>query len=91
MFHTDAFTPRNVTKFVVKTMVHAKTASVVEDAITDYTRFEEDDMIVDISSHLAGWYVSDKLKPYTDKIVDTVADKIVALRAKKTEKNKTSE
>lgn len=82
MNHPD-FTTRNVAKFVVKAIVAARTAKLAEDVITDYTRFEEDDMIVDISTGLAGWYVSDKLKPYTDKMVDKTADFIAAKRGKK--------
>jgi hypothetical protein len=77
------FTPRNVAKFVVKAIVAGRAAQLAEDAITDYTRFEEDDMIVDISTSVIGWYVSDKLKPYTDKMVDKTADFIAAKRGKK--------
>lgn len=77
-----AFTTRNVAKFVVKAIVAGRTARIAEDVITDYTRFEEDDMIVDISSSVVGWYVSDKLKPYTDKMVDKTADFIAAKRGK---------
>lgn len=82
------FTPRNAAKYIAKAIVHGKVASVTEDIIIDYSRFEEDDTIVDISSHLVGWYVSDKLKPLTDKMVDKTADFVVAKRdarkAKKT-------
>jgi hypothetical protein len=84
------FTPRNAAKFVVKAVVHFQTAKAVETVMVDYTRFEEDDMIVDISGHLVGWYVSDKLKPLTDKAVDKVADKIVERRAKKADKQEST-
>jgi len=47
-------------------------------------------MIVNIGSHLAGWYVSDKLKPVTDKAVDTVADYIASKR-QNTEENTPAE
>lgn len=77
------FTPRNVAKYAVKFIVAARVAQVAENTITDYTRFEEDDMIVDISSSVVGWYVSDKLKPYTDKMVDKTADFIAEKRGKK--------
>lgn len=86
----ETFTLRNATKFVVKCIVHGKTAQLAEDAIINHTRFEEDDKIVDISSHLVGWYVSDKLKPITDGAVDKAADFIVAKRAaRKAKKNNT--
>jgi hypothetical protein len=84
----DAFTPRNAAKFVAKTLVATRAAKLTETAITDYTRFEEDDTVVNITSSLVGWYVADKLKPVTDRVVDKAADKIVAFRenrnAKKT-------
>lgn len=79
MTHT-AFTPRNVAKYIAVAIVHGKTAQLTEDAITDHTQFEEDDMIVNIGSHVVGWYVSHKLKPITDKMVDVTADRIVAFR-----------
>lgn len=74
------FTARNVAKYVVKAAVQAKVQTTARDTITDYTRFEEDDAVVKISSHLVAWYVSDKLKPYTDKAVDKTADFIAAKR-----------
>ena len=81
----EAFTPRNVAKFVVKTLVAGKAAAIAEDVIVSRTSLEEDTTIVDISSSLVGWYVSDRLQPYTDKIVDKTADWIVA-RRKQSEK-----
>jgi hypothetical protein len=86
------FTPRNVAKYVVKATVYLKTTQLAEDAITDYTRFEEDDIVTSIGSKCIGWYVSDKLKPVTDKMVDKTADFIVAKREnRKAKKNKTTE
>jgi len=86
----DTFTPRNVTKFVVKTLVAGKTADLAGTAITNHTHFEDDDTIVNISSGVIGWYVSDKLKPYTDNMVDKTADFVTAKReALKARKNTT--
>jgi|tagenome__1003787_1003787.scaffolds.fasta_scaffold20840676_2 hypothetical protein len=86
----DLFTPRTVAKFVLKSIVAGKTAQLTEHLITDYTRFDEDDMIVDITGGVVGWYVSDKLKPVTDAIVDKTADFVTAKKesrkAKKTAK-----
>jgi hypothetical protein len=70
----DAFTPRNAAKFVVTSIIKVKTAQKTEEIITDYTHFEEDDMVVDIAGGLVGWWLGDKLKPYTDKMVDKTAD-----------------
>lgn len=83
------FTLRNVAKYAVTALIHGNVAKQTETAITDHTRFEEDDIVVDISAHVVGWYVSHKVKPYTDKAVDKTADFIVAKRearkAKQTE------
>lgn len=83
----DAFNPRNVAKFVAKTIVHGQVAAVAEDTIIDHTRFEEDDMLVNISSHVVGWYVADKLSPLTDRMVDKAADWIVARKERKAQKD----
>jgi hypothetical protein len=86
------FTIRNVTKYGVKAAVHFYTAKQVENQIVDHTELEHDDFIVKMSSYTIGWFVSDKLKPYTDKAVDTVADKIVTTReARKAKKSEKSE
>jgi hypothetical protein len=85
------FNARNVAKYVAKAAVHGKVAQLTKDAITDYTKFEEDDTVVDISSHVAGWYVSEKLKPITDRMVDKTADFIADKRAKRAAKKEASE
>ncbi len=85
----DLFTPRNVAKFIVKTLVAGKVSAMTEDAITNYTHFEEDDTVVHIASGVVGWYISDKLKPYTDNMVDKTADWLVARKDKKNQKDTT--
>lgn len=82
----EAFTPRGAAKFVVKATIQLKTAQFVKDTAADHTRFEKDDTVVNITSGVVAWYVADKLKPYTDKMVDKAADKIVDYRAKKAAK-----
>ena len=83
----ELFTPRNVAKFVAQAIVAGKTSQLTEKAITDHTRFEDDDMIVDISGTLVGWYVSQKLKPITDGMVDKTADKLVEWKKNRDQKN----
>lgn len=75
------FTPRNVAKFVVKAAIAGKTAQFTEKTITDYTALDEDNFIVDITGGVVGWWLSDMLKPYTDKAVDKTADFLAAKRA----------
>lgn len=84
----DPFTPRNAAKFVVTSIIKVKAAQKTEDLITDYTQFEEDDLVVDITGGLVGWWVGDKLKPYTDKMVDKTADFIVAKREQMKDRKK---
>lgn len=85
------FTARNATKFVVTAIVKKKVADKTEDLITDYTRFEEDDFVVEISGSLVGWYIGDKVKPITDKMVDKTFDKVAELRAKRAAKKEAEE
>jgi hypothetical protein len=85
---TPEFTARNVSKFVAKAIIAAKTAELTAETIAENTRFEKDDTVVDVGSKVFGWYVSDKLKPVTDKIVDSTADFITEKReARKAKKN----
>lgn len=85
------FTVRNAAKYAVTVAIHSKVSSVTQDAITDYTQFEEDDKIVHFGGHMVGWFVSDKLKPHTNKMVDKTADFIVAKRAARAAKKNTAE
>lgn len=86
-----AFTARNVTKFIAKAAVAAKAASLTADAITDNTHYEKDDTVVTIGSHVIGWYISEKLEPVTDRIVDTAADFVSERRAKRQAKKDTKQ
>lgn len=84
------FTARNVVKFVAKAAIAAKTAELAADAMVDYTALEEDSATVKIGSRVIGWYISDKLEPVTDKMVDKSADFIAAQRAKRQAKKNTT-
>lgn len=84
------FTARNVAKYAVKAAVQAKVSITTKHAITDYTRFEEDDNVTEITGFLVGWYVSDKVKPFTDKAVDKTADFIAKKRAERAAKKETT-
>jgi hypothetical protein len=59
----NEFAPRNIAKGVVKSIVAIKTSQFAKNQITDYTRFEEDDMIVKISTGIIGGYVASRLSP----------------------------
>lgn len=83
MLESPAFTPRNVAKYAVKTVVHFQVARITHIQIVEHTSLDDDSKIVDAASHIVGWGVSDALKPRTDQMVDYVADKVAARRAKK--------
>jgi hypothetical protein len=74
------FTARNVAKFVAKSIIAYKTTKLTAETIEEHTQFEKDDMIVELGSGVVGWYVSAKLSPVTDKIVDKTADFITEKR-----------
>lgn len=77
------FTAREVSKFIVTSIVASKAAVIASDTITDHTHFEEDDLVVSIGSHVVGWYVGHTVKPLTDKIVDKTADFVTEQRIKR--------
>lgn len=85
---TPAFTARNVSKFIAKSLVAAKTTQLTAETIADHTHYEKDDTIVELGSGVVGWYVSAKLSPITDAIVDKTADFVTAKReARQAKKN----
>jgi hypothetical protein len=85
------FTARNAIKYVAQAAIARQASNLTNDALTDHTRFEKDDAVVEISSGLVGWYISAKLKPITDKMVDKAADFIAEQRAKRFPKKESTE
>jgi hypothetical protein len=83
------FNTRNVVKFVAKSIVYYKTTKLTATTIEEHTQFEKDDMIVGLGSSVVGWFVSDKLSPVTDKIVDKTADFITEKRQARKDKKDT--
>lgn len=87
----EKLTPRSVAKTVVNAAVSFTGAKIYTNTITDYTRFEKDDNVVQFSSGLVGWYVGHKLSPLTDAAVDKTADFIATKRAKRQAKKNHTE
>lgn len=89
------FTPRNVAKFVVKSTISVTVASRTRRAIADHSAFETTDTPVIVGAAVVGWYVSEKVRPVTDKAVDKTFDfasaKRDALRARRAEKSQKTE
>jgi hypothetical protein len=86
------FTPRNVSKYAIKTAIHMKVAQVAKTALVEHTKFESNDITVRISTNVLGWAVSAQLQPLTDRMVDKVADFVTAKReARAAKKKETSE
>lgn len=81
-----AFTVRNVAKWIAKSIIAAKTAEIVAETVADHTRFEEDNIVVHLGSGCVGWFVSDKLQPVTDAVVDRTADFVNEQRSKRSAK-----
>jgi len=76
----QAFTARNVSKFIAKSIVAHRVAALAADTIADYTQYEEDDFVVELGSRVIGWGVASKLSPVTDAIVDKTADFVTERR-----------
>jgi len=87
-------TPRLVAKKVAQALIAAQVARLTRTAISDYTRFDQDDIVVEVTSGTVGWLVSEQVAPVSDKIVDKASDfintKREARKAKK-EQKKTEE
>ena len=79
----DAFTVRNLGKWLAKSIVAAKAADLAEDALINHTNLDEDGHIVNLGSKAVGWYISSKLEPVTDKFVDKTADFLIEQRIKR--------
>ena len=79
----NAFTARNVAKWVANSIITVKVADIAADTITGYTRFEEDSLTVKLGSGAIGWFVASRLEPVTDKVVDKAADFISEQRTKR--------
>jgi len=77
------FTPRNVAKMVVRATIQIKTAAFTRDAIANHTAFEATDTPVILVGGVTGWFVSEKVKPYTDLAVDKTADFVIDKREKR--------
>lgn len=72
---------RHVAKWLVQSLIAAKTAEITADAADNYTRFEKDSLTVKLGAGAVGMIVSKKLEPVTDKLVDKTADFLVKKRA----------
>lgn len=83
MFESPKFTTRNVAKFAAKSMVSAVVAGAVKDVLI--TRFPATEKLktAALIGGIAGWYVSDKLEPSTDGIIDFTMDEVEALAKKR--------
>lgn len=77
---TDAFTARNVAKYIVTAIVQSKATEMTETALDNYTSLDTDSTAVSIGCNVVGWGVAAKLKPGTDRIVDTTADFVTRKR-----------
>lgn len=84
----NPFTIRNAAKFALKVIVSTKVKETSKDIISNQLDRDEDDNIVSIPAHMIGWYVSEKLEPITDGMVDKTADWLAARKAAKQDNTK---
>jgi hypothetical protein len=85
----DNLTPRSVAKYVVEGYVAHRVGKTASNMISDYTRFDSDDFVVEMGSDVFGMIVANRVKPLTDRVVDKTADFIVAKReARRSKKDK---
>jgi hypothetical protein len=68
---------RDVTKWIVISIVDLKTTDVTANTISNDTRFDKDDLIVKLGSGAVGMVVAAHVKPVTDKMVDKSADFVI--------------
>lgn len=74
--------PRQVAKWVVISAIDVATTKSVANAADNYTRFQKNNMLVQLGSGAVGMIVCANLKPVTDKFVDKTADFIIIQRVK---------
>jgi hypothetical protein len=65
---------RTVAKFVVNGAISFKTNQFTKNLITDYTRFEKDDLVTNLTAGAVSLVVTQALEPLTEKAVDVTFD-----------------
>jgi hypothetical protein len=66
-------TKTEIAKKALQMIVAAKTASIVQDQVTERTELDEDNIVVGVGAWAVGHLVAAKARPITDRIVeDTV-------------------
>jgi len=88
---SEDFTPRNVAKFLAVGAVKMKVTSLAKEVMTEHSRFDEDSIPVRLGSQVVGAFAAYKARPYTDRMVDEVSDRVIVMRVryqdKKNKKN----
>lgn len=73
---------RTVAKYIVNGAITFKTTQLVKNAISDYTQFEKDDIVVNLAAGAVGLVVGNALEPLADKAVDVTFDFVSAQHKK---------
>jgi hypothetical protein len=77
-------TPSEFAKSAMSLGISATTATVAHDQIEQHTDWADDHpKVVDTGSVMLGWYVSAKLRPVTDAVVDKTASALASRKARK--------
>lgn len=84
-------TARLVAKKVVQALIASQISKFTANTVSDYTRFDTDDTIVEVGSGMVGWLVSEQLAPFSDKIVDKTTDFVTSKREQRKERKSKKE
>lgn len=69
-------TKTQIAQYALKTLVALVVTDKTATAIANNTDYNTNDITVRVGSGVAGWWVAEKLSPYTDAAVEKVADKL---------------
>lgn len=73
-------TKTEIAKWAVQSVVAAKATKIVKNQIIERTDWNEDGIVVDVTSGAAGMLIASRLRPYTDKAVDAVITRVQSWR-----------
>lgn len=78
-------TKLEIAKGAVSLTIAAYTAQIVKNQLSQHTAVDPDGLPVKVGTLVAGQLVSAQIRPYTDKMVECVANRIAERRARKQE------
>lgn len=74
---------RHITKSTLTIAVNAVTYVNVKSQLAEHTEIDEDSFTAEFAAGCAGGAVAAVTKPMTDALVDKIADRVIALKNRK--------